>query len=176
MKLALGGVACLLLVPVLAMGALAGGVELDASPGSSLLDSGDLRNAVLSHPDIVLSLPARRDVEAGAADARALSLLLALAERHRLVAGPIKSGHSYFVRGTFRVSNHSFGRAVDISVIDGNRVAAANPNAYDAVLFVLTLQPPLRPDEVGAPWRFDAAGSFSDGDHRDHIHLGWEGK
>lgn len=176
MKLALGGVACLLLVPVLAMGALAGGVALEASPRSTLLGSGGLGNAVLSHPNIVLSLPARRDVEAGTADGRALSLLLALAERHRLVAGPIKSGHTYFVRGTFRVSNHSFGRGVDISVIDGNRVAAANPNAYDAVLFVLTLESPMRPDEIGSPWRFDSEGSFSDSDHRDHIHVGWEGQ
>ena len=103
-----------------------------------------------------------------------LEVLLVLAERFDLGSvGPLISGHSYFVAGTTTPSNHSFGRAVDISVIDGQAVSIYNPAARDAMELVLTLPPPLLPDELGGPWPMYHAGvrTFTQ-DHHDHATSG----
>jgi hypothetical protein len=106
-----------------------------------------------------------------------LEVLLVLAERFDLGSvGPLITGHSYYVAGTTTPSNHSFGRAVDISVIDGQAVSIYNPAAREAMQLILRLQPPLVPDELGGPWLLYYAGvrTFTQ-DHHDHIHIGWDG-
>jgi hypothetical protein len=138
---------------------------------------GELEAMVLSNPRIELSSLAAGDVAAGRIDPRVLEVLLVLADRFDLGSvGPLISGHSYFVAGTTTPSNHSFGRAVDISVIDGQAVSIYNPAARDAMELILTLQPPLLPDELGGPWPMYHAGvrTFTQ-DHHDHIHIGWDG-
>jgi hypothetical protein len=138
---------------------------------------GELEAMVLSNPRIGLSSLAAGDVAAGRIDPRVLEVLLVLAERFDLGSvGPLISGHSYFVAGTTTPSNHSFGRAVDISVIDGQAVSIYNPAARDAMELVLSLQPPLLPDELGGPWPMYHAGvrTFTQ-DHHDHVHIGWDG-
>jgi len=138
---------------------------------------GELEAMVLSNPRIELSSLAAGDVAAGRIDPRVLEVLLVLAERFDLGSvGPLISGHSYFVAGTTTPSNHSFGRAVDISVIDGQAVSIYNPAARDAMELVLSLLPPLLPDELGGPWPMYHAGvrTFTQ-DHHDHIHIGWDG-
>ncbi len=142
-----------------------------------LCQDGELEAMVLSNPRIELSSLAAGDVAAGRIDPRVLEVLLVLAERFDLGSvGPLISGHSYFVAGTTTPSNHSFGRAVDISVIDGQAVSIYNPAARDAMELVLSLQPPLLPDELGGPWLLYHAGvrTFTQ-DHHDHIHIGWDG-
>jgi hypothetical protein len=132
---------------------------------------------VLTDPRIGLRPEARGDVAAGRIDPRVLQVLLFLAERHHLSSvGPLITGHSYYVRGTTRPSNHAFGRAVDIPVIDGVPVSVANPAALDAMEMVLTLSPPLLPDELGGPWLLHnpSVRTFTK-DHGDHIHIGWDG-
>lgn len=134
----------------------------------------ELVGGVLNHPSIRLLPGARRDVEAGLIDPRVLRILLILSERHELSAvGPLVSGHSYYVKGTDRPSNHVFGRAVDISVIDHELVSRSNFAAQLAVRSVLSLPAPPRPDEVGSPWEFSDPGAFHDANHRSHLHLGW---
>ena len=138
---------------------------------------GELEAMVLSNPRIELSSLAAGDVAAGRIDPRVLEVLLVLAERFDLGSvGPLISGHSYFVAGTTTPSNHSFGRAVDISVIDGQAVSIYNPAARDAMQLILSLPPPLLPDELGGPWPMYHAGvrTFTQ-DHHDHIHIGWDG-
>ena len=135
----------------------------------------ELAKTVLTSPSIGLTKAARSDVEAGSVDPRLLAALLRVAQTHRLGGvGPIKSGHSYYVKGTTRVSNHSFGRAVDISVVDGVAVSSNNPAALQVVREVLSFPSPLRPDEVGSPWDLPDRGSFSDAAHARHIHVGLE--
>jgi hypothetical protein len=142
-----------------------------------LCQDGELEAMVLSNPRIELSSLAVGDVAAGRIDPRVLEVLLVLAERFDLGSvGPLISGHSYFVAGTTTPSNHSFGRAVDISVIDGQAVSIYNPAARDAMEMVLTLPPSLLPDELGGPWLLYHAGvrTFTK-DHHDHVHIGWDG-
>jgi hypothetical protein len=138
---------------------------------------GELEAMVLSNPRIGLSSLAAGNVAAGRIDPRVLEVLLVLAGRFDLGSvGPLISGHSYFIAGTTTPSNHSFGRAVDISVIDGQAVSIYNPTAREALELILSLRPPLVPDELGGPWLLSHAGvrTFTQ-DHHDHIHIGWDG-
>ncbi len=137
---------------------------------------GELEAMVLSNPRIHLSSYAAGDVAAGRIDPRVLEVLLVLAERFDLGSvGPLITGHSYYVAWTTTPSNHAFGRAVDISVIDGQAVSIYNPAAREAMQLILRL-PPLLPDELGGPWLLYHAGvrTFTR-DHHDHIHIGWDG-
>lgn len=162
------------LASFIAVGVLA--IGSNASPGlAGDLNKGALVAEVLRNPAIHLRAAARSDVERGLVDVRVLAVLLTLSEHHDLSSvGPLVSTHSYYVRGTTRPSNHVFGRAVDISAIDGMPVSLTNLGAHEAVELLLSRPEPFRPDEVGAPWRFHSRGSFSDEDHLDHVHIGWE--
>jgi hypothetical protein len=139
--------------------------------------AGELEAMVLSHPRIHLGSPAVGDVAEGRVDPRVLQVLVFLAERHDLGSvGPLITGHSYFVAGTTSPSNHAFGRAVDISVIDGQAVSIYNAPARDAMEMVLSLSPPLLPDELGGPWLLAHPSSVAvfTRDHGDHLHIGWD--
>jgi hypothetical protein len=139
--------------------------------------AGELEAMVLSHPRIHLESLAVGDVAEGRVDPRVLQELLLLAERHDLGSvGPLITGHSYFVAGTTSPSNHAFGRAVDISVIDGQAVSIYNAAARDAMAMVLSLRPPLLPDELGGPWLLAHPSSVAvfTRDHGNHLHIGWD--
>ena len=129
------------------------------------------RESVLNHPRIGLRPAAAADVEAGRVDPRVLMALLMGATEHRLShVGPFVSGHTYFVAGTDRPSNHAFGRAVDIPVVDGKPVSKSNKAAQR----VVSLASGAEPDEIGSPWPDVKPGthSFTKG-HDDHLHFGW---
>lgn len=165
----------LLLASVISAGILALGSEPVPSAVAGELDSAALEQAVLNHPSIHLRGPARSDIEHGLVDVRVLAVVLFLAERHELTSvGPFVSAHSYYVKGTSRPSNHAFGRGVDIAAVDGVPVSPGNSGALDALMMLGSLQPPLRPNEIGAPWavRFDAINTFTKA-HADHLHIGF---
>jgi hypothetical protein len=200
------GIGLMLLIPVLVLAAAAGSFggsaptaagsvlctpEPSATPspqgvyavGSARGDdsrpcqAGELEAMVLSHPRIHLGSLAVGDVAEGRVDPRVLQVLLWLAERHDLGSvGPLISGHSYFVAGTTTPSHHAFGRAVDISVIDGQAVSIYNAAARDAMEMVLSPRPPLPPDELGGPWLLSHPSSVAvfTRDHGDHLHIGWD--
>jgi hypothetical protein len=172
MKVVASAVASLFAIGVLGLGAVA---PISGDFGDHSYD--ELVSEVLARPSIGLLPGARRDVETGLMDARILRLLLILAERHELSAvGPLVSGHSYYVKGTNRPSNHAFGRAVDILELNGAPVNVRNLGALDAARQVVSLDSPLRPDEVGAPWPlyFPGVSTFVK-DHDDHLHFGHHG-
>jgi len=171
----------LLLIPILVIGAVAGGLEpatpttAQGSPIALPADLTELGRAVLSSSTIELTPNARHDVEAGTVDPRVLEVLLVLAQTHRLgPVGPLITGHNWFVKGTGRVSNHMFGRAADIMGVDGAPVSIANPTAREVMAEILLLSPPLLPDELGGPWLLSSVSTrvFTK-DHGDHIHFGW---
>lgn len=174
-------IASLLVVPVFALAGVGAAAPPQFAPGFAGaqvpfgLGAGTLESEVLAHPRIHLTPAARGDVEAARIDPRVLQVLLVLAQHHELNrVGPLSSGHSYFVKGTNRVSNHIPGRAVDISVIDQVPVSVNNHRAYVAARLVASLAPPLRPDELGGPWRIEAAGIYSfTKDHGRHLHIGF---
>jgi hypothetical protein len=163
-----------LLVGVLAVGTLGVG-SVNSGVAAVELESSALIEQVLAHRSIHLSASARSDVEHGLIDARVLATMLVLAERHELTrVGPLVTGHSFYVKGTTRPSNHSFGRAVDITAIDRALVSGTNLGAFDAVRMLAEQKPPLRPNEIGSPWplRLDGISTVVR-DHADHLHIGF---
>ncbi len=106
-------------------------------------------------------------------DLRVQSLLAVLAGRWRLRISCLHTGHSTYVRGTRRVSNHTLWRAVDIDQVDGQPVGPHSPAAHRLVAWLDGLQGPLRPAEVGSPWPLGHRPYFSNEDHQDHIHIGY---
>jgi hypothetical protein len=132
--------------------------------------------ALLANPRLTLTANARADLEAGVIDARVVAVMNLLLESHTASVSVFKGGHSLYVRGTTHVSNHIGGRAVDIFAIDGQPVTIANQQARSVVAWLANGQGQLRPDEVGSPFaEFDPIpGWFSNYDHRNHIHIGWD--
>lgn len=180
MKVIAGAFAFLLLIPVLVIGAIAGGASTtEPNPTMTPMFAafGELASEVLANPRIGLTPAARGDVEAGTIDPRILAILLFAAEEHSLDrVGPLISGHTYYVRGSTRVSNHVFGRAVDILAVDGASVDASNLGARQLMEELLSLPPELLPDEIGGPWVIQgpSMSSFTDVSHATHIHSGFD--
>jgi hypothetical protein len=132
---------------------------------------------VLSNPRIDLAPAARADVTAGI-DPRADSFLEAAAAEWPIAVGTVRTGHSVFVEGTDRVSEHTCGRAVDLVAVGSAPVSPSNPAARALVTWTATLTGTLRPDEVGSPWpEFSALPGdyFSDAGHDTHVHVGYRG-
>lgn len=134
-----------------------------------------LARAVLESPNIDLRPDARSDVLRGLVDVRVLAGLLYASQGHHLgYVGPFVTGHSVYVAGTTRVSNHAVGRAVDIPLVDGQPVSPSNAAAREVAERLLMLPGLLEPDELGAPWELPADGTvvFTE-NHDDHLHLGY---
>lgn len=129
---------------------------------------------LLRNPRVVLTPNARADLEAGTVDPRLVSLLGWVAERHTISITVFKSGHSKYTRSG-SISNHYFGRAADIFIVDGEPVSSWNQAAREVVLELAGVQGSLRPSELGHPFgAIGFPGGFTDADHRDHIHLAFD--
>lgn len=129
---------------------------------------------LLNNPRVTLTSNARADLEAGVVDSRIVALLDALSRRYVLGITVFKTGHSMRTRSG-SISNHYYGRAVDIFFVDGAPVSSSSPSALGVVASLAVIRGQLRPDEVGHPFaEFRFAGGFSDADHRDHVHIGLE--
>lgn len=138
--------------------------------GVALASSRDL----LRNPRVILTPHARADLEVGAVDSRLISLLSWVAERHTISITVFKTGHSKYTRSG-NVSLHYTGRAADIFFVDGLPVSSASPSARRVVMEMAGLQGQLRPTELGHPFgAIGFPGGFTDADHRDHIHVGFD--
>lgn len=129
---------------------------------------------VLRNPRIALTASARADVEAGVVDPRLLALLDALTARYSLGTSVFKAGHRKYTRSG-SVSNHYYGRAVDITFVNGQPVSRTNRAAGQVVVLLSRFQGTVRPDEIGHPFAYlSFPGGFSDADHDGHIHVGYD--
>jgi hypothetical protein len=132
-----------------------------------------LGRRLLTDPRIELSANARGDVEAGRVDPRLAAVLLQSAEIAPLSVSVFQTGHSYLtVHGT--VSNHSFGRAADISFVGGDAVTPQNDAAREMTDAFAALPAEIRPTEIGSPWDIDDVAYFTDSGHQDHLHVGFD--
>ena len=128
---------------------------------------------VLENPNITLSPVAIEDLQAGRIDARLSSVLVRAAQVAPIAISVLQTGHSYLtVHGT--VSNHSFGRGVDVSMVGGEAVTPSNETARTLALALSRLPDEIRPTEIGTPWAVDDPAYFTDGDHQDHLHIGFD--
>jgi hypothetical protein len=108
-------------------------------------------------------------------DRRVRTLLVAAADRHRIRVSCLRTGHSWYVKGTRRVSNHSRWRAVDLDRVGGRPVSPSNAAARQLALWIGRGRAGVQPSEVGSPWRFGGRPWFTDAGHQGHLHVGFSG-
>ncbi len=148
----------------------AGGVALPASRDPFV--------AALAHNPRITTTRGRGcdpapDLASGRLDLRVQSLLAVLAERWPIRLSCLHTGHSRYVKGTRRVSNHTVWRAVDIDQVAGQPVSPRSAAALAVVRWLDGLQGPLRPGEVGSPFDLGHRPYFTDEGHTQHIHIGY---
>jgi hypothetical protein len=108
-------------------------------------------------------------------DRRVRALLVATASRHRVRVSCLRTGHSRYVKGTTRVSNHTVWRAVDLNQVDGHPVSRTNHAARQLALWIGRGGAGVQPSEVGSPWAFAGRPWFTDKAHQGHLHVGFAG-
>ena len=108
-------------------------------------------------------------------DRRVRVLLVAAAGQYRIRVSCLRTGHSWYVKGTRRVSNHSVWRGVDVDRVDGRPVSPANAAARRLAVWIGQGRAGVQPSEVGSPWRFGGRPWFTDSGHQDHLHVGFAG-
>jgi hypothetical protein len=106
-------------------------------------------------------------------DLRIQSLLSVLAATWTLRISCLHTGHSRYVAGTTRVSNHTLWRAVDIDQVNHQPVSPQSPATRALLAWLDHLQGPLRPSEIGSPLPIGHRPYFSNEDHQHHIHIGY---
>jgi cell wall-associated NlpC family hydrolase len=130
--------------------------------------------ALLENKNVVLDGHGIADIKAGRIDPRVVAVLTKLSEDHKITVSCMCSDHPTLTAGG-SVSNHHFGRGMDIAAIDGKPVNAANPIARAVAGELSSLDPNYRPDEIGTPWPISSKlGYFTDADHSDHIHVAFK--
>jgi hypothetical protein len=113
------------------------------------------------------------DLASGRLDLRVQSLLAVIADRHRIRLSCLRTGHSRYVKGTTRISNHTVWRALDIDMVDNTPVSKTSKPAHALVVWLDGLEGPLRPSEIGSPWRLGHRPYFTDEGHQRHLHVGY---
>jgi membrane-bound lytic murein transglycosylase B len=116
------------------------------------------------------------DITSGALDPRIVGLIGAITQEHQITLSALRSDHSqYTVEGN--ISNHYFGRAMDIAAVDGVSCIDTAPDAPCAELgrTLAYLPPPAHPTELIYCFDLDGAGpAFARSDHCDHVHAGYD--
>jgi len=117
------------------------------------------------------------DLTSGALDPRIVGLIGAITQDHQLTLSSLRSDHSqYTAEGG--VSNHYYGRAMDIAAVDGVSCTDTSPAAPCAELATTLayLPAPANPTELIYCFDVDGPGAaFARADHCDHIHAGYDG-
>jgi hypothetical protein len=117
------------------------------------------------------------DITSGALDPRIVALIGAITQEHQLTISALRSDHSEYTTSGY-VSNHYFGRAMDIAAVDGVSCTDTSPSAPCAELGrTLAYMPaPLHPTELIYCFDLDGPGpAFALPDHCDHVHAGDDG-
>lgn len=116
-----------------------------------------------------------RDIQAGLLDQRVTSLLALMTRDHQITISSLRSDHSQMT-ASGNVSNHYYGRALDIAAVDGVSCTDTSTTAPCAQLgYALAQLPePLHPGELIYCFDLDGIGpAFALSDHCDHIHAGY---
>ncbi len=133
-------------------------------------------DVLLANPRVTFSENARADLRNALVDVRLVALLARLADAYQFEISVFSTGHGRYVKGTTKVSNHVYGRAVDITTVNGTEVSATNETSRSLAQLLLTIDPSIRPTEVGGPWDVDHSDGvgFTDSGHLGHLHVGFD--
>jgi soluble lytic murein transglycosylase-like protein len=119
----------------------------------------------------------KQDLDSGAIDPRIVGLLGAMTQSHQVTISALRSDHSmYTTSGS--VSNHYYGRAMDIAAVDGVSCTDTAPTAPCAELATTLSQlpAPAMPTELISSVDVDGPGpAIARSDHWEHVHAGYDG-
>jgi hypothetical protein len=116
-----------------------------------------------------------RDIQAGLLDQRITGLLALMTQEHQITITSLRSDHSQMT-ASGNVSNHYYGRAMDIAAVDGVSCTDTSTTAPCAELGyqLAQLADPLHPSELIYCFDLDGVGpAFALPDHCDHVHAGF---
>lgn len=144
--------------------------------GVLLLPKEMLARRVLADENIEISDCDRIEIRAGQIDRRLLAALAYLSgQGFRMAVTSLLCGRHGSITTSGNISNHSFGGAADIALINGLPVLGnQGPGSIteDLLRAVLRLQGTMVPDELISLQELGGP-SFAMGDHADHVHLGY---
>jgi murein DD-endopeptidase MepM/ murein hydrolase activator NlpD len=144
--------------------------------GVLLLSKEALQRRVLADHQLVFPDCDRVEIRAGQIDRRLLATLAYLSEQgFSLTVTSMLCGRVGSITTSGNISNHNFGNAADIALINGVPVLGhQGPGSITEELLraVLRLQGTLTPDELISLQEFGGP-SFAMGDHADHVHIGY---
>ena len=129
--------------------------------------------ALLANKNVTFDASGIADLNAGRMDPRVVGVLDAISEKHKITVTATTSDHAKLTAGG-SVSNHYYGRAFDIATVDGRPVNAGNQAAKQLAVELSSLDPAIRPSEIGSPWALSGAAYFTDAAHQDHVHVGFD--
>ena len=143
-----------------------------------LMTKAQLGRRVLEDTRIDIYQCGRDDIRAGLIDKRVLVTLKWLAGAGlRPTVSSLKCGHSMYVAGGGRISDHWFGRAVDISAINGISILG---NQEDGGITDITIRKLLELKGIMTPSQIISLRTYAGADntlalrdHDDHIHIGF---
>ena len=113
------------------------------------------------------------DIKAGRIDPRIVAVLTKLSHEHKIVVSCMCSDHSRMTAGG-SVSNHTFGRGLDIASIDGEIVSPSSALAREVASELSQFDSSIRPSEIGSPFQINGPAYFTDAAHSNHIHVGFD--
>lgn len=123
----------------------------------------------------VLNPTAANDIQSGMIDRRVINLLALLTQRYSLLVSSLRSDHG-MMTSSGNVSNHFYGRAVDIAAVNGvpcTDMSATSP-CSEVGRILASLPEGAKPTELIYGYDLDGSGpAFAMADHTDHIHAGF---
>jgi murein DD-endopeptidase MepM/ murein hydrolase activator NlpD len=135
-----------------------------------------IRRVLADRRGIEVSDCDRAEIRNGQIDRRLLAALAYLSEQSfRLTISSMLCGRRGSITTSGHISNHSYGNAADIALINGVPVLGhQGPGSVteDLLRAVLRLQGTLVPDELISLQQLGGP-SFAMSDHADHVHLGY---
>ena len=129
--------------------------------------------ALLHNKRVTLDAAGIADLKSGKIDPRLASVLTAISRDHEITVSAMMSDHGQNTAGG-SVSNHYYGRGVDIATVDGQPVGPGNQVAREVAMSLSRLDPSIRPSEIGSPWALPGSAYFTDGAHQNHLHVAFD--
>jgi hypothetical protein len=143
-----------------------------------LMSKPQLEQRVLNDSRIQIYDCGRQDIQAHLIDRRVLAMLEFLSVSGlKPYVSTLKCGHSYYVAGGGMVSEHSYGDAADIAMINGIPIIGHQGKGSITDITIrrlLTLQGTMQPNQIISLMDYPGINyAWSASDHADHIHVGY---
>jgi transglycosylase-like protein with SLT domain len=158
---------------------MAGSCQVKTVAYSVALPGPTTGSAVINWSNVTLSNSLEMvDIKSGAIDQRILNILGAISQQHQITISALRSDHSKLT-SSGNVSNHYYGRAMDIAAIDGVPCTDVSPDGPCGTIARQLGALPAGQEPTELIYCFDPDGpanpnGFAQADHCDHVHVGFD--